>query len=132
MQFQSSLNRAELIDLAITRYFANVDAKNLDAVIACFHDNATITIQTAFAVHNGKENIRRMFVDFMGAYKTIIHKDFRCTVDERNGRIAASFVAQNEDHQGNWTTLNNTNFWRVRGDRFQEVHIYMSGENPLT
>lgn len=132
MQYQCSLNRVELIDLAITRYFANVDAKNLDAVMACFHENATITIQSAFVVHNGKANIRRMFSDFMGTYKTIIHKDFHCTADERNGRIAASFVAQNEDHEGNWTTLNNTNFWRIRGDRFQEIYIYMSGANPLT
>ncbi|MEX0347161.1 MAG: nuclear transport factor 2 family protein [Rhizobiaceae bacterium] len=132
MQYQCSLDRAELIDLAINRYFANVDAKNLDDVMACFHDNASITIQSAFTVHNGKENIRRMFTGFMNTYKTIIHKDFRCTVDERNGRIAASFVAQNEDHEGNWTTLNNTNFWRIRDDRFQEIHIYMSGENPLT
>ena len=132
MQYQSSLNRAGLIDLAINRYFGNVDARNLDAVMGCFHDNAIITVQTAFAVHDGKEKIRRMFVDFMATYKTIIHKDFCCTVDERNGRIAASFVAQNEDHKGNWMTLNNTNFWRIRGDRFQEIYVYMSGENPLT
>ncbi|MGI9357194.1 MAG: hypothetical protein ACR2PF_18810 [Rhizobiaceae bacterium] len=100
--------------------------------MSCFHDNATLTVQTAATVHDGKENIRRMFVDFMESYRTIIHKEFRCTVDERNGRIAASFVAQNEDHDGNWTTLNNTNFWRIRGNRFQDVYVYMSGENPLT
>mgnify|MGYP001235196607 CR=1 FL=1 len=131
MQYQSNLKREQLIDLALNAYFANVDQKNLEAVLDCFHDNAMITVQTAFATHAGKEEIRRMFVDFMGAYKTIIHKDFTCTVDEKNGRITACFTAELEDQHGNWTRLQNTNFWRIREDRFQEVYIYMSGENPL-
>ncbi len=40
MQYQSSLSRDELVDLALNKYFGNVDAKNLDAVLDCFHDNA--------------------------------------------------------------------------------------------
>jgi hypothetical protein len=131
MQYQSALNREQLTELAIHSYFGNVDKKNLDDVVGCFHDNAMITVQTAFITHAGKDEIRRMFIDFMGAYKTIIHKDFTCTVDENNSRITASFTAELEDDDGNWTTLHNTNFWRIRGDKFQEVYIYMSGENPL-
>ena len=131
MQYQSSLSRTELVDLALKSYFANVDRKNLDKVLDCFHDNATLTVQTAFATHDGKNNIRRMFVDFMDAYTTIVHRDFTCTVDEMNGRIAACFTAELVDHDGNTTLLNNTNFWRIRGDKFQEVYVYMSGENPL-
>jgi len=132
MQYQSSLSRDELVDLALNKYFANVDKKDLDAVLDCFHDNAMITVQTAFAVHDGKDNIKRMFVDFMGAWETIIHRDFTCTVDETNGRITACFTAELVDSEGNTTLLYNTNFWRIRGDKFQEVYIYMSGENPLT
>ena len=132
MLYQSSLSRDELVDLALNKYFANVDKKDLDAVLDCFHDNAMITVQTAFAVHDGKDNIKRMFVDFMGAWETIIHRDFTCTVDETNGRITACFTAELVDSEGNTTLLYNTNFWRIRGDKFQEVYIYMSGENPLT
>ena len=132
MQYQSSLSRDELVDLALNKYFGNVDAKNLDAVLDCFHDNAMITVQTAFTVHDGKDNIKRMFEDFMGAWETIIHRDFTCTVDETNGRITACFTAELVDSEGNITLLYNTNFWRIRDDRFQEVYIYMSGENPLT
>lgn len=131
MQYASSLNREQLIQLAIHDYFGNVDAKNMDAVLNCFHDNAMMTVQTAFASHTGKDEIKRMFTDFMGANKTIIHRDFTCTVDEKNGRIAASFTADLEDHDGNWVRLENTNYWRIRDDKFQEVYIYMSGENPL-
>ena len=132
MQYQSSLDRSGLLELALNKYFGKVDAKDLDAVLDCFHDNAMITVQTAFTVHEGKENIKRMFIDFMGAYKTIIHKDFTCTVDENNGRIVAAFTAELENDDGSWTRLSNTNFWRIRDDKFQEVYIYMSGDNPLT
>jgi len=131
MQYRSSLNREQLVDLAVNRYFGSVDRKNLDAVMDCFHDNAVMTIQTAFTVHAGEQAIRRMFVDFMENYTSIVHKDFTCTVDVANGRIAACFTAELEHRDGSRVVLNNTNFWRVRDDRFQEVYIYMSGENPL-
>ncbi|EED36129.1 conserved hypothetical protein [Luminiphilus syltensis NOR5-1B] len=131
MQYQSTLDREGLIDLAINQYFGNVDAKNLDAVLDCFHDNAMLTVQTAFTTHEGKEGIKRMFEDFMGGYKTIIHRDFTITVDEDNGRITASFIAELEDPDGGRIFLENTNFWRIRDDKFQEVYVYMSGANPL-
>ena len=131
MQYQSTLGKDELVDLALNKYFAHVDAKNLDAVLDCFHDNAMITVQSAFTTHAGKEEIKRMFVDFMESYKTIIHRDFTCTVDQKNGRIAACFTAELEDHDGGKVLLENTNFWRIRDDKFQEVYIYMSGANPL-
>ncbi len=131
MQYQSALNREQLVELAIQRYFASVDRKNLDAVLDCFHDNAMLTVQTAYAIHVGHAGLRRMFTDFFAAFRTIIHRDFTCTVDDKNGRIAACFVAELVDHEGRRTLLENTNFWRIRGDRFQEVYVYMSGANPL-
>jgi ketosteroid isomerase-like protein len=131
MQYEPTLNRAELIDLAITQYFANVDAKNMDAALACFNDEALFCVQTAFTRHAGKVEIRRMFEDFFSAYETIVHKDFTCTVDEKHGRIAASFEAVLTGHDGAVTRLFNTNFWRVRDGKFQEVYVYMSGANPL-
>ncbi|MDM8010786.1 MAG: nuclear transport factor 2 family protein [Parasphingorhabdus sp.] len=131
MQYEPELSRDELIELATKTYFGNVDAKNMDAALECFHDGALFCVQTAFTRHSGKEEIRRMFEDFFGAYETIIHRDFTCTVDEANGRIAASFVAELTDADGGVTLLNNTNFWRVRDGKFQEVYVYMSGANVL-
>ncbi len=131
MQYQSTLDREGLVDLALNKYFGNVDNKNLDALMDCFHENAMLTVQTSFTIHEGKENIQRMFRDFMDAYDTIIHKDFTCTVDENNGRIVANFIVELVDEEGNKSVLNNTNFWRIRGGKFQEVYVYMSGDNPL-
>lgn len=131
MQYEPGLSRDELIDLATLKYFANVDAKNMDATLDCFHDQALFCVQTAFTRHSGKTEIKRMFEDFFGAYETIVHKDFTCTVDEKNGRIAASFEAVLTAEDGTVTRLFNTNFWRIRDGKFQEVYVYMSGENPL-
>jgi ketosteroid isomerase-like protein len=131
MQYEPTLDRAGLIDLAINRYFANVDAKNMEAALDCFNDEALFCVQTAFTRHAGKGEIRRMFEDFFAAYETIVHKDFTCTVDDKNGRISACFEAVLTGHDGSVTRLFNTNFWRIRDGRFQEVYVYMSGANPL-
>ncbi|ARR55140.1 hypothetical protein HY78_17670 [Rhizorhabdus wittichii DC-6] len=131
MQYESTLDRDQLVDLAIKRYFANVDAKNLDAAMECFHDEALFCVQSAFVRHSGKAEIRRMLGDLMDNYEIVVHRDFICTVDEKNGRIAASFEAVLTAADGTVTRLHNTNFWRIRGDRFQEVYVYMSGANPL-
>lgn len=131
MQYEPTLSRDALVDLAVNRYFANVDAKNLDATLDCFNDEALFCVQTAFTRHAGKAAIERMFVDFFGAWKTIVHKDFTCTVDEKNGRIAASFEAVLTADNGEVTRFFNTNFWRVRDGRFQEVYVYFSGANVL-
>ncbi len=131
MQYASTLDRGGLTDLCLQRYFARVDAKDLDAVLACFHDEALFTVQTSFTRHAGKPAIERMFREFFGAYETIVHRDFVCTVDPANGRLAASFEADLTAADGQVTRLSNTNFWRVRDGLFQEVYVYMSGANVL-
>ena len=131
MQYEPTLSRAQLIDLAINRYFGNVDKKNMDAVLDCFNDEALFCVQTAFTRHAGKTEIRRMFEDFFGAWKTIVHKDFTCTVDDKNGRITACFEAVLTGEDGHEVHFFNTNFWRIRDGKFQEVYVYFSGENVL-
>lgn len=131
MQYEPCLTRDQLIELATKTYFGNVDAKNLEGALACFHDEALFCVQTAFTRHAGKAGIKRMFEDFFGAYAKIVHKDFTCTVDEKNGRITAGFEAVLTGHDGKVTQLFNTNFWRIRDGKFQEVYVYFSGENVL-
>ena len=131
MQYEPTLSRGALIDLATMQYFGNVDKKNMDAALACFNDEALFCVQTAFTRHAGKAEIKRLFEDFFDAYETIVHKDFVCTVDEKNGRITASFEAVLTGHDGSVTRLFNTNFWRVRDGKFQEVYVYFSGSNVL-
>ncbi len=131
MQYEPTLGRAELIELATQKYFASVDRKDIEAALDCFHEEALFCVQTEFTRHAGKDAIRKMFEGFMGAYATIVHKDFTCTVDEKNGRITASFEAVLTAEDGSVTRLFNTNFWRIRDGKFQEVFVYFSGANVL-
>lgn len=131
MQYEPTLSRAQLIDLALQRYFANVDRKDMAAVLDCFHEEALFCVQTAHTRHSGKNEIRRMFEDFFAAWADILHKDFVCTVDEKNGRITASFEAVLTGHDGRKVNFFNTNFWRIREGKFQEVYVYFSDENVL-
>ena len=59
MQYEPTLSRAELIDFALNKYFARVDAKDMDAVLDCFHDTALFCVQTAFTRHSGKAGNRQ-------------------------------------------------------------------------
>ena len=131
MQYEPHLSRAELIELATIRYFGSVDRKDMAATLDCFHDEAMLCVQTEFTRHVGKAAIGKMFEGFMGAFATIVHKDFVCTVDEKNGRITASFEAVLTAEDGSVTRLFNTNFWRIRDGKFQEVYVYFSGANVL-
>ncbi len=131
MQYAPTMSREELIAFATQSYFASVDRKDMEATLACFHDEALFCVQTAHTRHSGKAEIQRMFEDFFGAYDTIVHRDFTCTVDEAHGRIAASFIAELTAADGSVTRLTNTNFWRLRDGKFQEVYVYMSGDNVL-
>lgn len=42
MQYPSTLDREGLIRLATKTYFGNVDAKNMEATLDCFHDTAIV------------------------------------------------------------------------------------------
>ena len=63
------LSREELIALVENAYFSNVDNKNLEPALACFAEDAELRIQSAHVSHTGRDQIGRMFRDFMAATK---------------------------------------------------------------
>jgi len=127
MQYQTNLNRQQLVELVLAGYFANIDRKDLDGTLACFHDCALVTVQTSFALHEGTASVRRMFADLFARHTRIAHKNIDCTVDTKNGRIAANYIEELVANDGVRTVFENTAFWRLRADRFQELYVYVSG-----
>ncbi len=125
------LNREELIALVENAYFANVDGKNLEPAVACFAEDAELRIQSAHVSHVGRDQIRRMFKDFMAGTKIIYHGDFSHVVDVENQWIASQFVARNDYDDGRYVEMRNCNFFQIEDDRFKRVTIYMTDENPL-
>lgn len=127
----SKLTRQQLIDLAVDSYFANVDRKDMDAVLACCHDDCFVTVQTQPITHSGIDGIRRMFETLFSSYEEIWHGDFEVTADEENQTVAARFNVRLKDAAGKETRLSNCNFWYVKDGKFSRYYVFMSGENVL-
>ena len=125
------LTAKEMITLVEQSYFANVDSKNVDGTVACFTEDAELTVQTAHVTHHGHDEIRRMFSDFMRDTPVIYHGDYSHVVDVENQLIASQFVARNELADGSEISMRNCNFFVLQDGRFKKVTIYMSGDNPL-
>jgi ketosteroid isomerase-like protein len=125
-------SREWYIDLAVNKYFANVDRKNLQAVLDCFNPDAVFTIQSHFTVHTGRDaGIRKMF-ESLFEYKTILHTDFEHIVDPEKESISSRFRVELDPASGPHVHLMNVNHWYVQNGKFQRVYVWMSGQNVLT
>ena len=112
-------------------YFKAVDAKDVDAILAHFADDAVLTVQTDHAVFSGADEIRRMFTDFCDNSVSIFHEIKNIVVDPIGSKVSTE---QHVDLNRNGTTkMHNCNFFDVGPDgRFTRVIIWMDGTNPLT
>lgn len=127
-----TLTAEQLVALVERDYFGNVDAQKLDAALAALAPDASLTVQTAFLTHEGRDTgIRRMFEGFFAAYPEGWHGRFRHVVDVPNQRVASQFDVRLVDPDGQVVTASNANFFRIRDGLIQEIFVYMSGDNPL-
>ena len=69
-------------------YFKAVDAKDVDAIMSHFADDATLTVQTDHAVFQGAAEIRRMFDDFCGNSVSIFHEVKNIVIEPDAGKVA--------------------------------------------
>jgi len=122
--------RAELVAL-VERYFAAVDRMDLAATLDCFTDDARVTIATYDTVYRGRdEEVRGMYSRLFARYASVWHGDFD-HVAQPPQRIASQFTVRNRSHDGQMTVKHNCNFFRLRGQRFDDMVVYMSGDNSL-
>ncbi|MFT9846265.1 nuclear transport factor 2 family protein [Aneurinibacillus sp. REN35] len=123
------------VDMVENKYFANVDARNLEGILECFNEDAVFTIQSAHSVHQGRDTeIRAMYVELFQNYQPkMVHKDFRHVVDVGNSRCSAQFnVELISTEGGEEIFLTNCNFFYFENGKFKEVYVYMSdGQNVL-
>ena len=112
-------------------YFAAVDRMDLAATLACFTPDARFTIATYNTLYQGRDTeIRAMFERLNARYAQVWHGDFDHVVQGPN-RIASRFRVENITHAGEKLVKHNCNFFRLRGALFEEVFVYMSGDNSL-
>ncbi len=113
-------------------YFDAVDAMDIEAIVAHFADDATLTIQTANVTHTGKDEIRRMFADFTGASVSIRHEMRNIVVEVDKGKVATEQGYIGDLKDGTKNDMHNCNFFDFNeAGEFQRVIIWMAGTNPL-
>lgn len=120
----------QTIAAAPVSYFKAVDAKDVDAVLEHFDEQATLTVQTDHATFSGTSEIRDMFTGFFADWKSMVHDVTNLVVDPEAGTAATEqLVTLVGDQQ---VAMHNCNFFTLNGDgKFSRVIIWMDGSNPL-
>jgi ketosteroid isomerase-like protein len=122
----------ETLAKAPDTYFKAVDAMDIEGVMACFADDATLTVQTDGVTFTGAAEIRRMFTDFFGASVSIGHEIRNLVVEPGAAKVATEQGYVGELKDGSKNDMHNCNFFDVDGDgKFTRVIIWMAGTNPL-
>lgn len=115
----------------VERYFAAVDRKDVAATLACFTSDATFLIASHQLRYEGRDTaIRAMYERLNARYEEVWHGDFDHVV-EAPSRIASRFTVVNTSTQRRLPAKFNCNFFRVRDGLFDQVVVYMSGDNSL-
>ncbi len=115
----------------VEHYFAAVDRMDLAATLDCFTADARVTIATFDTVYGGRDTeIRSMYTRLFARYASVWHGGFDHVV-QAPGRIASRFTVRNLSQHGQTITKHNCNFFRLHEDRFDEMVVYMSGDNSL-
>jgi ketosteroid isomerase-like protein len=105
---------------------------DVDAVLAHFADDATLTVQTDHVTFTGAAEIRRMFTDFFDASVSIRHELRNVVVEEAAGKVATEQGYIGELKDGTKNDMHNCNFFSFGADgKFKRVIIWMAGTNPL-
>jgi ketosteroid isomerase-like protein len=129
---QASAHTRDQLAALPASYFKAVDAKDVDAILSHFAENATLTVQTDHVTFSGASEIRRMFTDFVSNSKSIFHEIANIVVEEASGKVATEQNYVGELTDGTRNDMHNCNFFDVGPDgKFTRVIIWMAGTNPL-
>lgn len=121
----------QLLAVLVESYFAAVDRMDLAATLACFTEDARVTIATFDTVYRGRDTeIQGMYRRLFARYSSVWHGDFDHVVQPPE-RVASQFTVRNVSPQGVRTVKHNCNFFRFRQGRICDMCVYMSGDNSL-
>lgn len=120
------------VNIVTKRYFEGVDTYDMDLILDCFHDDAVLKEMTSNTVHDGKDQIKEMFVGLFDAHSRIWHGNFVHTADVEEHAICSQFsVEVTSKETGELRRYENCNRFYLEDGKFKRVFVYMSGENLL-
>jgi len=121
------------VDMVTKRYFDGVDNKNIEKVLSCFTEDATLHEMTSDTLHVGRETgIRTMFDTLFSSFDGIWHGNFVHVADPETNAICSQFTVLITP-KGTTTELRyeNCNRFYMKDRLFHRVFVYMSGDNLL-
>lgn len=126
-------SREFLIDMVVNKYFNGVDTYNLEQVLNCFSEDASITIRSGQpAQHDGLAEIKVMYEELFKHFPNkMLHRDFDHIVDEENESIASKFFIELLSENNDEVYQTNCNFFYIKNEKIVEMHVYMMGQNVL-
>ncbi len=119
------------IDIVTKRYFDGVDNKNMTQVLNCFAPDAVLYEATSDTTHNGREAIRAMFEKLFADFEQIWHGNFVHTADPASNAVCSQFTVLITPNGGEQLRYENCNRFYCKDRLFQDVTVYMSGDNLL-
>ena len=121
------------IDIVTQRYFHGVDNFDMQLILSCFHEDATLTEVTSMTTHQGKDaGIKTMFEAFLGAHSRVWHGNFVHTADITEQAISSQFsVEVTPKGESEVLRYENCNRFYLKDGKFTSLFIYMSGDNLL-
>ena len=131
MAGQVALPHPFYIDIVTKRYFDGVDNKNMTQVLNCFAPDAVLYEATSDTTHNGREAIRAMFEKLFADFEQIWHGNFVHTADPESNAICSQFTVLITPNGGEQLRYENCNRFYCKDRLFQDVTVYMSGDNLL-
>lgn len=131
MPYSTPLNRAQLIDLAVTKYFEGCNQHNFDQVVNTFAEDCLMWFPASSFRYQGIDALRTHFNDFLSTFETIDFRDFTNIVDVDTQSLVSYFTVQLINHKGDETLMKNCNVFHIGEDGlFNEIIIYNS--KPLS
>ena len=115
----------------VIAYFCGVDDEDLPLLLGTLSEECVFSIETHGIKLIGHDAISGMFHRLWSNHKWVRHDQFSFVEDTQNETIAVRFKVTNQLPDDQLVHKSNCNFFTVKGNKFSEVRVYMSGENTL-
>ena len=124
------MKSSELRSLVVS-YFHGVDHEDLPLVLSTLSTHCVFSIETHNIKLVGHEAITGMFQRLWSNHKWVRHDQFSFVENVESGAVAVRFRVTNQLHDGQLVHKSNCNFFTSKSGKFNEVRVYMAGENTL-
>ncbi|MEO1599292.1 MAG: nuclear transport factor 2 family protein [Pseudomonadota bacterium] len=123
--------QTEALCALVERYFRGVDHREIDTILGTLTEDCRFTVETHRVEVIGHTAIRAMFERLWQGHTRVLHDQFVHIPCPERGLIASQFQVTNWLPDGTTAHKSNANVFRVEGERFSAIAVYMSGENTL-